>query len=150
MKTCKGFTLTELMIVLVIVSILAAIAYPSYQAQVRSTKRTDCSGTLLAFAGAMERFFTANNTYVGAGTAGVGGNTTGAPILAVFPTQCPINGGTATYLLTINVATASTFTLNAARAGAQAGDKCGTLTLTNTGLKGITSADAGITPQDCW
>jgi len=150
MKTNKGFTLIELMIVVVIVSILAAIAYPSYQGQVRATKRTDCSGALLAFAGAMERFFTANNSYVGAGTGGGGGNTTGAPIAAVFPTQCPIDGGTPTYLLTINAATDSTFTLRAARAGAQAGDKCGTLTLSNTGLKGITNADAGVTPQDCW
>ena len=145
MKTSNGFTLIELMIVVAIVGILAGIAYPSYQAEVRSTKRAECAGALVGFAGAMERFFTKNSTYIG---AGAGGNPTGAP--TVYPTQCPIDGGIATYNLTIQAATASTFTVQAARTGAQAVDKCGTLTLSNTGLKGITGADAGVMTLDCW
>jgi type IV pilus assembly protein PilE len=47
-------------------------------------------------------------------------------------------------------ATASTFTLQATPVGGQAGDRCGSLTLTNTGLKGVTGADAGVTWQACW
>jgi type IV pilus assembly protein PilE len=148
MKTSSGFTLIELMIAVAIVGILAAIGYPSYQEHVSTTKRAECAGALVGFAGAMERFFTKNNTYVGAGSAGGGGNTTGAP--TVYPTQCPVDGGVATYNLNIQAATASTFTVQAARTGSQANDKCGTLTLSNTGLKGVTGADTGITTQDCW
>jgi type IV pilus assembly protein PilE len=145
MKTSNGFTLIELMIAVAIVGILAAIGYPSYQEHVSSTKRAECAGALVGFSGAMERFFTKNSTYLG---AGAGGNPTGAP--TVYPTQCPIDGGIATYDLTIQAATASTFTVQAARTGAQVNDKCGTLTLSNTGLKGITGANAGLTPRDCW
>ena len=44
----KGFTLIELMIVVAIVGIVAAIAYPSYQEQVAKSRRGDCSGALRA------------------------------------------------------------------------------------------------------
>jgi type IV pilus assembly protein PilE len=88
----------------------------------------------------MERYFTVNNTYVGA-AVGAGG---------IFPDQCPIDGDTAFYDLTIPTKTATGYTLQAARTGAQTGDKCGTLTLDSTGQKGITGAAAGLTWQDCW
>lgn len=145
MKIQQGFNLVELMITVAIVGIIAAVAYPSYQEQVRGTRRADCAGALVSLGNAMERFYTVNSTYQG---AAAGGANTGAP--AVFPTSCPVDGGTATYNLTIQAATASTYTLQAAPVGAQAGDRCGSFTLTNTGLKGVTGAEAGVTWQDCW
>jgi len=138
MKTSNGFTLIELMIAVALVGILAAIGYPSYQEHVRTAKRAECAGALVGFAGAMERYFTKNNTYAGASAA------------TVYNTQCPVDGGTATYALSVQASTASTFTVQAVRTGAQASDKCGTLTLSNTGLKGVTGAATGITSQDCW
>lgn len=145
MKKQHGFNLIELMVVVAIIGIIAAIAYPSYTEQVRKSRRADCAGAVTSLASAMERFYTVNNTYLG---AAAGGGNTGAP--AVFATSCPVDGGTTTYNLTISAATASTYTVQAAPAGAQASDKCGTLTLTNTGLKGVTSASTGVTWQDCW
>ncbi len=134
------------MIVVAIVGIIAAFAYPSYLEQVRKTRRADCSGALVGLGNAMERFFTVNSTYLG---AAAGGANNGAP--AIFRATCPSDGGTATYNLSIQVpATGSTFTLQAVPVGPQADDKCGTLTLTNTLFKDVTGQDAGITWQDCW
>lgn len=145
MKKQHGYNLVELMVVVAIIGIIAAFAYPSYTEQVRKSRRADCSGALTSLGNSMERYFTVNSTYL---EAADGGKDTGEP--AVYATQCPVDGGTATYNLTISAATASTYTVQAAPTGAQAKDKCGTLTLTNTGKKGITGAAAGLTPQDCW
>ncbi len=145
MKRQRGISLLELLIVVAIVGILGAIAYPSYQDQVRRTSRSDCAGALAGLGNAMERYFTVNSTYLG---AAAGGADTGAP--AIFPVTCPTDGDTATYNLTIQAATGSTYVVQAAPTGRQAGDRCGTLTLSNTGLKGVTGAAAGLTPQDCW
>jgi len=145
MKKQNGFNLVELMIVVAIVGLIAAIAYPSYLEQLRKTRRADCSGALTSLGSAMERFFTVNNTYRGAGAAG---GDTGTP--TIFPATCPVDGGEATYNLTIQAATASTYNVQAAPTGVQANDKCGTLTLANTGLKGVTGASAGVTWQQCW
>ena len=145
MKKQTGFNLVELMVVVAIVAVIAAIAYPSYTEQVRKSRRAECAGAVTSLGSSMERFFTVNNTYLGA--AASGGNT-GAP--EIFTTTCPVDGGTTTYNLTISAATASTYTVEAAPTGSQANDKCGTLTLTNTGLKGIKDADTGVTWQDCW
>ena len=59
----RGFTLIELVIAMVIVSILAALAIPSYSAYVRKSRRTDAKNALLDMASLEERFFTTNNTY---------------------------------------------------------------------------------------
>lgn len=140
-----GFNLVELMIVVAIVGILAAFAYPSYLEQVRSTKRADCSGALVSLGNAMERYYSVNGSYLGAADAGAN---TGTP--AVFTGSCPVDGGQANYNLTIQAATASTYVLNATPTGSQTADKCGTLTFSNTGVKGVTGAAAGKTWQDCW
>lgn len=145
MRRQYGFSLIELMIVVVIVGIIAAFAYPSYQEQVRKTRRSDCSGALVSLGNAMERFYTVNNTYLG---AAAGGANTGAP--AIFSTACPVDGGNPTYNLTILAATASTYSVQAAPTGPQAGDQCGSFTMTNTGLKGVTGASTGVVWQDCW
>lgn len=145
MKRQHGFNLIELMIVVAIVALIAAFAYPSYLEQIRKTRRADCAGALVSLASAMERYQTVNNSYLGAGPSG---GATGAP--AIFPTTCPVDGGTATYNLTIAAATASTYRIEAAPTGPQAGDKCGTFTLNSRGVKGVTGAETGITWQDCW
>lgn len=145
MNKQHGMTLIELMIVVTIIALLSAIAYPAYREQVRSSNRADCAGVLTSFSNAMERYYTVNNTYLG---AAAGGADTGAP--AVFPPTCPVDGAAATYNLTIQAATAATYTLAAVPTGGQTGDRCGTFTLTNTGRKNVTGADAGVTWQDCW
>lgn len=145
MRKQRGFNLIELMVVVAIVGIIAAFAYPSYLEQIRSSRRADCSGALVSLGAAMERYYTVNSTYLGAAD---GGADTGAP--AIFSQTCPVDGATPTYNLTIQAATASTYSVQAAPIGPQAGDKCGSFTLTNTGVKGVDGADAGITWDQCW
>jgi type IV pilus assembly protein PilE len=58
-----GFTLIEMMVVVVIIGILASIAYPSYQNYVLRSGRTDARDALLNIAQQLERHYTQNNSY---------------------------------------------------------------------------------------
>jgi type IV pilus assembly protein PilE len=152
MKKHSGFTLIELMIVVVVLGILASITYPNYMESVRKSRRADAKGALMGFANAMERHFTETNSYCNAAATTVGSCTdaTGVPKTSIYSSQSPVDGGTAFYNLRVGSATATTFTLTAAPTGPQTGDKCGTLTLAHTGAKGITGQATGITVADCW
>lgn len=103
-KPVTGFTLIELMIVVAIVGIITAIAYPSYQGMLTSSNRGTAQADLMAFAAAMERHKAANFTYQGAGN---GGANTGAP--AVFQTHSPAAEPAANkrYDLTIDMVSAN-------------------------------------------
>lgn len=61
----KGFTLIELMIVIAIVGILAAVGYPSYTNYVKETRRSDAHVTLFNVAQELERCKTTQFTYSG-------------------------------------------------------------------------------------
>lgn len=116
----KGFTLIELMIVIVIVGILASIGIPAYQESVKNSKRADAQGMLMNSANAMERFFTSNSTYAGA-SAGSNG----------IPNKSPATG-VKNYTIAV-VPTATTYVLTATPVGGMLGD--GDLTLSNTGVR---------------
>lgn len=153
-QTQSGFTLVELMIAVAIVGILSSIAIPSYQDSVRKSRRADAKAALLGFSNAMERHFTETNSYCDAGGAdggdscGDGASDFGTPPTSVFKP----NIETATYYnFTIaDDVTMSSYNLLATPIGAQASDKCGTLTLTYRGEKDIADADAGVLKADCW
>lgn len=58
-----GFTLVELMVVVTVVAILAAVAVPMYQTQVRESRRTDAKAAVLDLAAREEKYFSLNNAY---------------------------------------------------------------------------------------
>lgn len=64
MKNNKGFTLIEVMIVVAIIGILAAIAYPSYDEYVKRGNRTEGQAFLMDVAARQERYFSQNNAYI--------------------------------------------------------------------------------------
>lgn len=149
MSEQKAFTLIELMVVVVIIGILAGIAYPNYQESVMKSRRSDAKGVLLNLANTMERHFTEVNSYCdaaagGAAVAGCGTATedTGTPSIFSVPAE------TASYYnVTISAVAPNSYTLSAAPIGVQGSDKCGTLTLTHTGVK---NNSAGLSQSQCW
>jgi len=140
----RGFTLTEIMIVVAIVSILAAFAFPTYTSYMQQVRRSDCEAALLQLASAMERDFSRN------GNAYRNILTTVPPF---FPTnKCPLDGGGSdTYTLSIGgingAGSVYTLTATVENPGPQVTDTCGNLTLTNLLQKGQA---AGKTVAECW
>lgn len=127
----RGFTLVELMVVVVVISLLAMVAVPSYNKSIAKARRGDAQASLSNLSSAMERFFTENGTYVGAaGSAGTP-TATGAPW--IHPSQSPVDGDIKFYDLTIEAASAGAYTLRATPIGGHVGD--GYMELTSTGVE---------------
>lgn len=128
MNKQQGFSLTELMITLAIVGILAAIAYPSYTNHVRKSRRNMAAACVQENAQYLERWRTSRMTYVGA--------TAQACSEEIEPF----------YDVELDIDDASTFTVTAEPTGAQASDKCGTLSLDEKGNRESSGEDA----SECW
>jgi len=95
MKAAKGFTLIEVMIVVAIVAVLAAIALPSYQEYVLRGKISEATSGLSELRLRAEKYFADNRTYLNPGGTAAGFSTTiqGA---RYFTFSCPIADVTAT------------------------------------------------------
>lgn len=139
----KGLTLIELLIVVAIVAILGAIAYPSYQGSVQKSRRTDARAALTEIAALQEKHFFKDNAYnsdltvVYGGTASKEGFYTLAVKTLAADTGCGADG--------------ECFELTATTTGAQASDTtCSVFTLTNTGLKEAEDSGAVDTTSICW
>ena len=143
-----GFTLIELMIVVVVVAILASIALPSYQESVARGARAEARTILLEGAQWMERHLTENNRY----DQFIGGTAVSTASMPSSLIKSPADGS-ARYNLSVTVAQQS-FTLKMVRAGAQANDRCGDYTVTHLGVKAVENytgfASATAARQECW
>ncbi len=128
----KGFTLMEVMIVVAIVGILAAIALPSYNQYVIRGKIPEATTNLAAKRVQMEQFFQDNRTYASAPPC------TDDGVSRYFTFSCSVAGS------------ATAFTLQAAGSGTMAGF---TYTINQSGAKATGAVPSGWTlpsPNDCW
>jgi len=128
----RGFTLIELMIVVAVVAILASIALPAYNDSVRKSRRGQAKADLVEYAQMLERYHSVNNTYE--------------------DFDLPVNqspreaGATPRYALGL-VTQPNTFVISATAQEDQAKDRCGDLSISNTGAK---TASGSASLSECW
>ena len=128
-----GVTLMELLTVMVVISILAAIAIPSYRGYSMRASRADGKAAVLSMAGALERCFTRFNAYNNAGCG-------------IATTNVPSTEGK--YLVSASFASATQFTVSAVPQGTQAKDtSCGTLSIDQANVRSKTGTKS---VAECW
>ena len=150
-RRLAGFTLIEVMIVVAIVAILSAIAFPSYQESVRKSKRADARTQLLEVAQFMQRFYSQNDRFDQANDAA--GTAIALPTaLTVVPRGAA--AGSQDYTIQFQASTLSerAFTLEAVprTGGPMASDKCGTLRVNSVGRRTVSGESGGMTAATCW
>ncbi len=138
-KRSGGFTLIELMVVVAVVAILGAIAFPSYQDAVRKGHRGQAKADLVDLAQRAERYRTVNGSYAGFS-------------LSAADQKSPRQGTTRYNVsLTLDNAAPRTFLLKATPTTAQKDPRCRVLVLNHLGQKTIEGNPSPTgTAADCW
>jgi len=140
----RGMNLIELLVVVAIISILGALAYPSYVQHIVDTKRTAGRNILMQVADRQQQFFMDNKTYAANLTnLGFGAN----PLIVGDDGRELAAGADTVYSLTLANVTVTTYTITAAPLNGQLGrdTECGSLTLDQSGIRGQSG-----TGTDCW
>ncbi len=135
-KLTQGFTLIELMIVVAVISILAAVALPSYQDYVRRGELPEAFTFLSDYRVKLEQFYQDNRAYSTNGTCGTAVLDFAPASAKYFTFSCSTSGTYQDYTLT---ATGST--------GAAIGH---TYTLNSAGIKGTSSFKGASSSSACW
>ncbi len=135
-KINSGFTLIEVMIVVAIIGILAAVAYPSFIDQVRKAKRSEATASALECAAILERRYTMRNEYESDDCDSLSNTLDDYVIVVTHPNACQSNGRNTCFLITVTPRLASS----------QASDTCTSFTLSDRGIKGATGGGA----DQCW
>jgi type IV pilus assembly protein PilE len=134
-----GFSLVELLVVVVIMGVLSAVALPAYTRYVQRGHRTEAMAALLESQHFMERYYSANGQYLSPANA--------VPLLPQRLQGIP-SQGTVRYQLSVREATLNSYVLQAVPEGSMAGDVCGSLTINQAGLRGVLNSTRSV--AECW
>lgn len=145
----RGFTLVELMIVVALVAILAAVVIPSYRSHVIKTNRAAAEGFMSQVANKEEQIMLDMRGYVGVASTAAFGSAPPTGLSLTVPTSVSNN-----YNLSVTASAAGvvppTYTITATPINPPQNDTlCQTLTLDNTGTKGVTGGATGGV-DTCW
>jgi type IV pilus assembly protein PilE len=139
-----GFTLIELMITCVVLAIIVGIAVPSYQAQVRKSRRADARNAILDLAGREERFLSIANSY---------SQTPADMGYATFPVT--VNNGY--YQLNVTVpdpaqpGVTPSYSITATTFGPQVADTdCASFSVNQLGQQAAVNSGGGANTATCW
>lgn len=132
----QGFTLMELMLVVVIIAIISAVAMPIYTEQVRRSSRNEARSVLVENQLWMEARMTVNNSYLDNGAV---------PTLP-YP-QSP-KGGKKKYRMVLSNVTAAGYTISAIPE-ADVDEQCKTFVIDQTGLRSL-SGSPKLSVEECW
>lgn len=148
----NGFTLIELMVVVAIIGILAAIAYPSYTNYSLKVHRTAAQKALEGLAMAMEKTRLEQRDYRQANGASTSDLANVAPAASLYPSQAPIDGSNKMYDLKIVEAKNNSFILRALPITGSLMEEDGFYELRSTGRRGWDQDDSGTieTSEWCW
>lgn len=156
-KRSNGFTLIELMIAVVIIGLLAAVAFPSYQEHTRSARRGEGKAALLKAAQLQERIYITGEP--GFTNPATYSNNTRLPVLFGLAAGATVYSGenpqlnTGAYTITVDALDAACttyqqcFVLRATPNGSHTDPKCGVLTLSSAGVRGSGGTE---TVARCW
>jgi type IV pilus assembly protein PilE len=145
MQTQRGVTLIELVVVMIIVGILAAVAIPSYRSYVLRSQRSDAKDALLALATAEEKHYLQCNDYADA--------IAGAPDCAASELQGADVSKNGWYDLAIVAADPTGFTVSATAVAGQnqfQDTACRSFRVTGLGARTATDSGGADNTAECW
>jgi type IV pilus assembly protein PilE len=141
-----GFTLIELMVTVLVGAILASIAIPAYQSQIRKSRRTEAKNAVLDMATREERYMSVQNKYSSTPTD-VGYTGANFPIASI---------GSGYYSLTVvspdtSQATSTSYLITATAIGQQLKDTpCKTFSVNQLGQQTATDSTGTAVTTGCW
>jgi type IV pilus assembly protein PilE len=141
----KGFTVVEVLITMVIIVVLASIAYPSYVSLLRKAHRAEAATELASLAQAQERYYARFRIY--SSVVDAPGECAGSACGLKRSSSLSEND----YYLLSARGDATSYTLTATAHGAQLEDTdCNTLTIDNVGIKSARSESGQDLTETCW